>query len=76
MVVLLQEIYAQEALDMDKNPAIVMDKHIVAVDRQVLKSAQASGSKGVIKSARQKLLQDIRKMLADKKGLENSRGRK
>lgn len=76
MIVLPLKISAQPSLDINKNPAIVMDKQVIEADRRMLKSAQGSGAQGVIRSARQKLQQDIRKMKADKITLKNNQKRR
>jgi len=70
------KIYAQSSMDINKNIAIIMDKQIIEVDRRILKSAQESKAPGAIKSAWQKLQQDIRKMKADKMALKNSQKRR
>jgi len=66
------EICAQSSIDLNKNPVIIMDKQTIEVDRRIVKSAQASGAQEAIKSARQRLRQDIRKMKAHKIALKNS----
>ncbi|MCX5669394.1 MAG: hypothetical protein NTX89_04740 [Candidatus Omnitrophica bacterium] len=76
MIVLPLKVYAQPSIDINKNPVVIMDKQIVEVDRRILKSAQGLGAQGAIKSARQKLQQDIRKMKADKMALKNSQKRR
>jgi len=76
MMVLPLKVYAHPSIDVDKNPALIMDKQIIEVDRRILKSAQGSRAQGAIKAARQKLQLDIRKMKADKKALENSQKRR
>ncbi|MCX5698325.1 MAG: hypothetical protein NTX01_01315 [Candidatus Omnitrophica bacterium] len=76
MAALPLKIYAQPSIDINKNPAIIMDKQVIEVDHRILKSAQESGARGAIKSVRQKLQQDIRKMKADKMALKNSQKRR
>ena len=76
MIVWPLKIYAQPATNINKNPAIVMDKQVIEADRRILKSAQESGAPGAIKFVRQKLQQDIRKMKADKITLKNSQKRR
>lgn len=76
VIALPLKIYAQPSIDINNNPAIIMDKQAIEVDRRILKSAQESGAQGAIKSARQRLQQDIHKMKAHKIALENIQKRR
>lgn len=73
LIVLPLKIYAQSSMDINKNPAILMDKQIIETDRRILKAAQQSKASRAINSAQQKLQQDMHKMKMDKAALENTR---
>ena len=73
MLALPLKIYAQPSIDKNKNPMILMDKQVIEADRRILESAQKSKAPRAIKSARQKLQFDMRRMKANKIALENAR---
>ena len=73
MMALPPTIYAETSVDINKNPIILIDKQVIERDHRLLKSAQEGGDQKIIKAARQRLQQDIRKMKTDKVALKKSR---
>lgn len=73
IVTLPQRIYAQQPIDINKNPMIMMEKQVIKMDKQILKAAKESKDPVRIKFAKEKLRQDVLKMKADKAALKKAR---
>ncbi len=57
--------YAQSARDVDKNPLIVSDRQVVAIDRRLLAAAKKANNPQAVKLAEERLSQDIVRLKRD-----------
>ena len=69
MAVVPQKTYAQASADINKNPAIILDKRAIEIDRRLLKAAQQAKDPERIRECKLRLKHDIARLKLDKKTL-------